>query len=295
MVFQDYALFPHLDVSRNIEYGPRLGGAGRAERERLAAALAISLGIAALLRRRPATLSGGERQRVALARSLAAAPGLLLLDEPLSSLDAGMRRQLRAEIAARLRAMSLPALYVTHDVEEALAVADRLFVMDRGSIVEGGRPEEIYEAPRRAVTASFLGLGPVLPVLGLQGAEDRLSVLTALGPLCARGPLPEGDEAREALSVFFHADAAMPAPAGTEGAVEGRVLSSDFLGRRRRVALLCPLRHEGAGALPDGSAHGLRIEIDIPASHRPVPGERLWFTLPPGSCRLLAGRLDHLR
>ncbi|MDP3177438.1 MAG: ABC transporter ATP-binding protein, partial [Spirochaetaceae bacterium] len=182
MVFQDFALFPHMSAQANIEYGPRIRGRPRAVRERLARALAASLGIEALLDRSPSTLSGGEQQRVALARTLAASPRIVLLDEPLSSLDYGLRRRLRSEIAARVREAGAASLHVTHDVEEAFAVADRVVLMREGSIVSQGSPEELYSAPRDAWTASFLGLGPVIPV-------SRIVRESEGGPFIALTPL----------------------------------------------------------------------------------------------------------
>lgn len=156
-VFQHYALFPHLDVLHNvmIALGPLQGG----ERRSRALAWLERLGIAPLAARRPASLSGGEQQRVALARALARDPALLLLDEPLAALDPPTRRTLRAELAALGRALGLPALLVTHDLEEAAALTEEVSVMGReGSIVESGETRRVLTRPRRLATARLLDL-----------------------------------------------------------------------------------------------------------------------------------------
>jgi putative spermidine/putrescine transport system ATP-binding protein len=162
MVFQNYALFPHLTAAGNVAFGLEMRNIPRAEREaRVAEALGM-VGLGALASRYPAGMSGGQQQRVALARALVIRPELLLLDEPLSNLDAGLRVEMREEIA-RLRAASgITTLFVTHDQEEALALADRVAVMERGQIVECATPAELTERPRHLFTARFLGARSVI-------------------------------------------------------------------------------------------------------------------------------------
>ncbi len=163
MVFQNYALFPHLTAAANVAFGLEMRNLPRAERDaRVAEALAM-VGLAALADRYPARMSGGQQQRVALARALVIRPELLLLDEPLSNLDAGLRTEMREEIA-RLRAQAgITTLFVTHDQEEALALADRVAVMERGRIVECETPATLTERPQHLFTARFLGARAVLP------------------------------------------------------------------------------------------------------------------------------------
>jgi len=160
LMFQDGQLFGHLTVARNIGYALRLRRAPRAT-ERIAELLAL-VGLEGYADRLPATLSGGERQRVALARSLAVSPRLLLLDEPLSALDAGLRERLATDLREILRAAGTTALMVTHDQEEAYAVADRLAVMRAGRIVQQGDIGEVWRAPADPETALFLGYARVL-------------------------------------------------------------------------------------------------------------------------------------
>ena len=173
MVFQSFALFPHLSVADNIAFGLRARGAARdAARER-AAAVAEPLGLTPLLDRRPSQLSGGERQRVALARGLAGEPDVLLLDEPLSNLDARLRAEARAEIRRVQEATGVTTLYVTHDQDEALALGHRVAVLDHGELQQVGTPGEVYDRPANRFVASFVGEPPmnlVAPaVVGLEG------------------------------------------------------------------------------------------------------------------------------
>jgi thiamine transport system ATP-binding protein len=163
-MFQDYALFPHRDVRGNVEFGLRMAGVqDEARRERVADVLAL-VGLAGYEDRRIATLSGGEQQRVALARSLAPSPRLLMFDEPLGALDRALRERLLEELQTLLSTAALPSLYVTHDHDEAFALADRVVVMRAGQVVQSGTPAEVWHAPVDEWTATFLGFGPVLDV-----------------------------------------------------------------------------------------------------------------------------------
>jgi len=168
VVFQSYALFPHLTVRENIAFGLRTGrrrfslrsSRRRPSRHSIEARVwdsAALLGLEPLLDRRPGQLSGGEQQRVAVARAVAPRPSLLLLDEPLSALDARLRRTVRSELASLLRKLGTTVFYVTHDQEEAMLLADHLVVLDQGRVVQAGPPLELYRRPRTPFVASFLG------------------------------------------------------------------------------------------------------------------------------------------
>ena len=157
LVFQSYALFPHLSVARNVAFGLEMRGVARAEiAARVAEALAL-VRLGALSGRRPKELSGGQQQRVALARALVIRPSLLLLDEPLSNLDAKLREELRDEIRAIQRQLAITTIFVTHDQQEALSMSDRIVVMEGGRIAQAGSPAEIYEAPTSPFVATFVG------------------------------------------------------------------------------------------------------------------------------------------
>lgn len=174
LMFQDYGLFPHLDVAANVSFGLRMKGMPRRQRaERVRDMLGL-VRLEDLSRRSIYELSGGERQRVALARSLAPSPRLLMLDEPLGALDATLRRELLGELSAILRGVGVTAIYVTHDREEALAVADRAAVMRAGRVIQTGRPRALVERPGSAFVASFLELGAILEAVPAPGGGNGL-------------------------------------------------------------------------------------------------------------------------
>jgi putative spermidine/putrescine transport system ATP-binding protein len=157
MVFQHYALFPQMPVAANIGYGLKIRGMSDAERTRTVGELVDLVRLNGLEHKRPAELSGGQRQRVALARAVAVRPKVLLLDEPLTALDAKLKESLRDELADMLRRLHITAVYVTHDQQEALAIADRLAVMHAGRIVQVGDGEALYRSPSHPFVATFLG------------------------------------------------------------------------------------------------------------------------------------------
>ena len=202
-VFQNYALFPHLDVWGNVAFGPRSRGLAAAEiRRRVGEALEV-VRLSELARRRPHQLSGGQQQRVALARALVNAPAALLLDEPLAALDPNLRRTMQAELKRIQREVGIAFLFVTHDREEALALSDRLAVLHRGRLEQVGSPQALYDRPRSAYVAAFLGAANLLeqpdgdcrllrperlrletapPAPGRQGLRARVESLSFQGP-----------------------------------------------------------------------------------------------------------------
>ena len=157
MVFQSYALFPHMTVLENVCYGPLSTNMNKAKARELAQSKLTMLGLAGLGQRLPSELSGGQQQRVAVARSLVLEPAVLLFDEPLSNLDAKLRRRVRQEIRDLQQSLSLTVIYVTHDQEEALAVSDHIIVMESGRIAQKGTPHELYETPASRFLADFIG------------------------------------------------------------------------------------------------------------------------------------------
>ncbi|MHC4215157.1 MAG: ATP-binding cassette domain-containing protein, partial [Planctomycetota bacterium] len=171
VVYQDYALFPHLNVAGNIAYGLRAAGTGSKEVQSQVAAMAEKLGIDELLKRRSGTLSGGQKQRVALARALAAKPQLLLLDEPLAALDTNTRLRLRKELKRIATDLKIPILHVTHDPQEAMAIADRIGVMLDNRIRQVATPEELFRRPSKPDVAQFLGMRNVL---GVSSVKDNI-------------------------------------------------------------------------------------------------------------------------
>src|SRR5262247_3166725 len=170
MVFQSYALFPNMTVAENIGYGLKIRGIHRAERGQRVAELVALTGIEGLEQRRVDQLSGGQRQRVALARAVAVRPSALLLDEPLTALDAALRERLRGELSRLLRTLGITAIYVTHDQAEAMALGDRIVVMRKGAIAQVGAPRDIYFAPASRFVAEFIGAANVLEATATNGA-----------------------------------------------------------------------------------------------------------------------------
>ena len=176
MVFQSYALFPHMTVEENVSYGLKLSGYGKDEvRDRAAAGLAL-VGLKGYGGRMPSELSGGQQQRVAVARALVLEPQVLLFDEPLSNLDARLRRRVREEIRDIQTSLGLTVVYVTHDQEEALAVSDCIVVMNNAVIAQTGTPRELYEAPLTAFVADFIGEANIIPCEIADVADGRALV-----------------------------------------------------------------------------------------------------------------------
>jgi len=248
MVFQNYALFPHLTAAGNVGFGLEMRGVARPAREaRVGDALAM-VGLGRFAARYPAQLSGGQQQRVALARALVTQPALLLLDEPLSNLDAGLRVEMRQEIAALRTRLGITTLFVTHDQEEALALADRIAVMDRGRIVECAAPATLTETPRHVFTAGFLGARSVLP-----GAL-RDGVFHAAGGIALR---PTGAAPARPTHLVLRAARLHLAPAAAGGGggaplAEGHVATAAWLGDSLAYDI----------ALPDG----LRVKVIRPTT-----------------------------
>ena len=219
MVFQDYALFPHLDVAGNVGYG--LGR--RPDPARIAEALAL-VGLKGEADRPVHELSGGQQQRVALARALAPTPDLILLDEPFSNLDATLREHLREEVRAILAEAGVTALFVTHDQEEALSIADVVAVMREGRIEQAGTPEEIYSRPATRWMAEFIGEIEILPGIAREGRAE-----------CALGSLPTDVEGE--VDVLIRPESVAIGLRGPQGAPTAEVISRKFYGHDQLVEL----------------------------------------------------------
>ncbi len=179
MVFQDYALFPHLTVAENVGFG--LTRLSRAEREKRIKQMLRLVGLEAMAERYPHNLSGGQQQRVALARALARKPALVLLDEPFSNLDAALRVQMRDEVRRILKESGAAAIFVTHDQKDALAISDRVAVMNAGKVEQVGTPREIYQFPHTAFVARFVGQTNLL--MGEISLTNEHVVVTQIGPV----------------------------------------------------------------------------------------------------------------
>ncbi len=230
LVFQDYALFPHMSVADNLAYGLRRRGMARADRAARVAEMLELVRLSGLEARRPAQLSGGQQQRVALARALAIAPRLLLLDEPLSNLDAKLRGTLQQELREILTRVGTTTLIVTHDQDEALALADRIAIMARGRVLQAATPREVYEQPATRFVAEFLGRS-----LWLEGRLEGGRFVTRAGTALPCPP-PRRIAARHGLLLRPEALALRP-PAPGELGLAARVVAARFHGAAMQVAL----------------------------------------------------------
>ncbi|WP_042884907.1 ABC transporter ATP-binding protein [Cupriavidus necator] len=259
MVFQNYALFPNMTVAENIGYGLRVRRVDAATRRRRIDDMLGMMHLGPFADRRVDQLSGGQRQRVALARAIAVQPRVLLLDEPLTALDAKLRDTLRADINQLLRSLRITAVYVTHDQAEAMALGDRIVVMDRGRIAQSGTPQEIYRAPANAFVADFIGTMNRLPAT----AETGIWRLPG-GALPRAGAAP----ASGCAELMFRPEDV--APAETHDAhLLGAVVTALFLGNCTRllvdVGASAPLIVDTARR--DGWRAGDRIGLRVDTAH----------------------------
>ncbi|MGC8782527.1 MAG: ABC transporter ATP-binding protein, partial [Anaerolineae bacterium] len=190
MVFQSYAIFPHLNVFENIAYGLNVQHRPQSEIKRRVAQVLELVELTGLENRAPNQLSGGQQQRVALARALVMEPKVLLMDEPLSNLDAKLREQMRTEIRRIQRRLGITSVYVTHDQTEAMTLSDRIVVMNQGRIEQIGRPTEVYRRPRTRFVADFIGRANFIEAT-VRGQENGTLITDALGAVL-RAPAPEG-------------------------------------------------------------------------------------------------------
>ncbi len=240
MVFQNYAIFPHLTVFENVAYGLRARRVEPAElRKRALEALEL-VQMEALANRRPDQLSGGQQQRVALARAMAVRPRLLLMDEPLSNLDAKLRVEMRTEIRRLQRDLGITTIYVTHDQEEALAISERLAVMNAGRVEQLGYPWDVYQAPRSAFVAQFIGTSNTLAGTLAPGGDPWASI--RVGDWILRARRADGVTGR-VMAVFRPEAVSLVAGAGatTDATIgEADVVSREFLGAVLRYRLRLP-------------------------------------------------------
>ncbi len=180
-VFQDYALFPHMSIGKNVGFGLRMRGMNAKDRERRAGDILDLVGLADSFHKKPHQLSGGQRQRVALARALVVEPAVLLLDEPLGALDLKLRRQMQDELKAIQQRVGTAFVHVTHDQEEAMALADHCVVMNQGRIEDEGTPERVYAKPATRFSATFMGESTLIPAEVVKARAKEVSIKTAFG------------------------------------------------------------------------------------------------------------------
>lgn len=273
IVFQDYALFPHMNVAENIAFGLKMKNWRRERiRPRVDELLAL-VHLRGYEERKVTELSGGEQQRVALARALAPNPRLLLLDEPLSALDARLRKMLRSEIRRIQQKLGLTTVYVTHDQEEALALSDRIAVMRDGRIEQTGSPREIYRLPATPFVAAFIGQSNLLAGTFLETEGDFGRVHTALGDFLGR--LPEGrrQEPGDAVTLFFRPQSCR-LDGEAEVRISGVISASEYLGEEIQLQI---------------RAGETVLIVKTTREDGFTPGQQLSFSVSARDCRLLPG------
>ena len=283
-VFQDYALFPHMTVGANVGFGLRMRGVERSERDRVASGMLALVSLADAFDRKPHELSGGQRQRVALARALAVEPDVLLLDEPLGALDLKLRRQMQDELKAIQRRVGTTFVHVTHDQDEAMAIADDIIVMNEGRIRDTGAPEAIYLRPRSAFSAAFMGEANL--VAGTVRRIDRQSVEldTRFGRLevPADAVVGEGVRAGDRATLCFRPEHVDPAPECEWLMDLGSAVVTDaaFFGTHHRVHLSVE------------RADDARIIAHLPQTRAVAAGDRLRVQLNGALAVVLAAEED---
>jgi iron(III) transport system ATP-binding protein len=271
MIFQSYALWPHMTVAENVAYGLKLRKADRETIKRKLNAILTTTRLGTLAERYPGELSGGQQQRVALARALIVEPETLLLDEPLSNLDANLREEMRFEVRRLHDEYRYTTVYVTHDQSEAMTTADLIAVMNAGKIEQAGPPEEIYERPKSEFVARFIGSSNIIRGKNL----DQSHISVAGRAVRCSGATIEHD-GETAVSIRQHDIRLCAAPpAEAENVIPGHVVRQIFLGGARDYMV----------QIGDGT----QLRVVTPAAEAIRQGAEVWLYLPPEHCRALTG------
>jgi iron(III) transport system ATP-binding protein len=272
MVFQNYALWPHMTVEANVAFGLRVRRTKRGERNTRVAEALRMVRMEEYAKRKPNQLSGGQQQRVALARALVIRPQCLLLDEPLSNLDAKLRLEMRTEIRRLCKSFGLTAIYVTHDQKEALSIADRMAVLFDGQVSQVGTPEALYRGPVNQKVADFLGESNFLPATIRGSTGSRRVLETALGPLEAE--CPDGPADGQCVAAI-RPEACRLTSNGAENRFEAEVVERLYLGESTQLTL----------RVGDATLYARLVEhADTPA---PRTGDRVGCCIDPQEVILL--------
>ncbi|MDP9899371.1 ABC transporter ATP-binding protein [Variovorax ginsengisoli] len=262
MVFQHYALFPHMSVAQNVAFALRMEGLGRAQSARRVGETLELLHMGEHASRKPAQLSGGQQQRVAIARAIVRRPRVVLMDEPLSALDRRLREAIQIEIRALHRTLGTTIVFVTHDQGEALALSDRIAVLDHGRIVQLGTPATLYRAPASDFVARFVGESNLLDATVLEARQDHAVLESRAGHRFEAQHADPALAAGRAVKVLVRPERMALVPAGTPGSLVATVVSTVFLGEILRID----------ARLPDGGTVQVRC-LDPLDALRPVVGQ----------------------
>jgi iron(III) transport system ATP-binding protein len=277
MVFQSYAIWPHMTVGGNVSFPLTISGVNKREAQERTRTVLDLVGLGDLQNRSAADLSGGQQQRVALARALVHEPRVVLFDEPLSNLDTNLRERMRSELQLLQSRLGFTAIFVTHDQEEALSLSDTIIIMNRGMIEQSGTPQEIFKNPATAFTARFLGYSNVFPGRVSAAAEGSVEVDLGDGQrLAARwrslSPPRQGDACQLAFRADRVALEAGGSPAGRNG-FPGVVETAAFLGTYFDYTV---------------TAGALQVEAEGPVDHPVARGQAVTVAIPPEHCHAFA-------
>jgi iron(III) transport system ATP-binding protein len=270
MVFQSYALWPHMTVAQNVAYGLEIRKLDKAAIAKRVQSILATTQLAPLAERYPAELSGGQQQRVSLARALIVEPETLLLDEPLSNLDANLREEMRFEVRRLHDAYRYTTVYVTHDQSEAMTTADLIAVMSAGRVEQLGSPQEVYERPRSEFVARFLGGSNIVRGKALDASHVSIAGTSIA---CTGEPMTAGADVP--VSIRQHDIRMSSQSSGDANTLPGTVVRNVFLGSTRDYIV----------AAKDGT----QLRITAAPEHDHAPGASVWLMLPPNKCRALAG------
>ena len=279
MVFQNYAVWPHMKVFSNVVYGLKLQKLSRKDIREKAAKVLTMVGLSGLEDRYPAQLSGGQQQRVALARALVGRPKVLLLDEPLSNLDAKLREELRFEIKNLVREMGITSVYVTHDQAEAMVISDRIAVMQAGNVVQIGSAQDIYEQPANRFVADFIGTMNFIPATVVEALPDKQQVYVKTA-FCDRLQCVMADPEQTAPDKEGYASIrpedvevlAAPPPDKAGNVFQGTITNKAYLGNFLYLFV---------------NLNGTRVRVQIPHYLPQEEGQAIYLALNPAKCKLL--------
>jgi len=274
MCFQSYALFPHMSVWNNISFGLKMKKIPRQEQKNRILKVMGMLGIEGLEKRKPGQLSGGQQQRVALARAIVTEPQVLLFDEPLSNLDAKLRVQVRIEIREMQKRLGITTLYVTHDQDEALAISDRIVVMDQGHVEQLGDPYTIYRNPKTSFVAGFIGLANIYQGDIIARNGNRYTVEAPFGKVTILSEGQKIPETNKTVKFIWRPEEMKIYTRGAPNRIKGKILQSVFMGNITDIFI-------------DVQGNKIRAQIDEPAKIN--AGDIIEFSIPEDVFTILRG------
>ena len=272
MCFQSYALFPHMSVWDNISFGLKMKKVSQDDQKKKIQKVLAMLGIEDLKKRKPGQLSGGQQQRVALARAIVTEPEILLFDEPLSNLDAKLRVQVRVEIREMQKRLGITSLYVTHDQDEALAISDRIVVMDKGHVEQVGDPYKIYRSPETSFVAGFIGLANIYDGTIIARDGNRYSVETSFGRIAILSKDQRIPEDSKTVKFIWRPEDMKIYTPGAPNRIKGKILQSVFMGNITDIFL---------------DVKGNKIRAQTDESRKLFTGDFIEFSIPEDAFSIL--------